>query len=209
LSDQGLAYYGNRVARPPRRGPLTRSVSWVLVALVHILLITLFVMSEILPDQETRHTLPIETMFLLSMLPNTHAPQVKIIKPEVPNATVPVITTAPLVVVPLEEPPMIQPETPADILKSIGEALACGANSFEYLTQAQRNHCPHQPWLGRRLPDGVIVLDAPPKAAEEPTLHMSGAEQLRHDLQTGPACPILQQAPCLHDVLTGANMKPP
>jgi hypothetical protein len=184
-------------------------VSWVLVALVHVFLITLFVMSEILPQDETHKTMPIETMFLLSMLPNTHAPAVKIIKPEVPDATAPIITTAPLVVVPREEPPMIQPEAPEDVLRSIGEELACGANSFEYLTQAQRNHCPHQPWLGKKLPNGTIVLDTPPKPADDSTLHMSGAEQLRHDLQTGPACPILQQAPCLHDAVTGANMKGP
>ncbi len=58
------------------------------------------------------------------------------------------------------------------------------------------------------MPDGTIVLEAPPKLAAQPTIHMSGADQLRKDLQTGPPCPILQQAPCLHDVITGNNMKP-
>ncbi len=71
-------------------------------------------------------------MFLLSMLPNITAPQVKIIKPEVPSAIAPIITTAPVVVAP-PEPPMIQPQTPADILRAIGQALACSANSFENL----------------------------------------------------------------------------
>ena len=207
MSDQGLAYYGNRVAKPPRRGRLTQTVSWVLVALVHFVLLSMFILSEILPKDDTRKPLPIETMFLLSMLPNTPAPPVKIIKPEVPNATAPIITTAPVVVTP-PEPPMIQPETPADILRAIGQALACGANSFEYLTQGQRDHCPHEPWIPKKLPNGTIVLDAPPKTAEQPTVHITGAEQMRKDLQTGPACPILQQAPCLHDVITGNNMKP-
>ena len=167
----------------------------------------MFILSEILPKDDTRKPVPIETMFLLSMLPNTPAPPVKIIQPEVPSAITPTITTAPVVVTP-PEPPMIQPETPADILKAIGQALACGANSFEYLTQGQRDHCPHEPWIAKKLPNGTIVLDAPTRQPEQAEIHLNGADQMRHDMMTGPACPVLQQAPCLHDVITGNNMKP-
>ena len=115
MTDISLADFGNRVAPPPRRSWQRESIVWALVALVHLALITLFVVSEMLPQDDTSRPLPIETMFLLSMLPNMPAPPVRIIKPEVPSAIAPVITVAPVVVAP-PEPPMIEPQTPADIL---------------------------------------------------------------------------------------------
>jgi hypothetical protein len=211
LSDYGLAYYGHRVTRPDRPSLARQTVAWILVALVHAFLLTMFIMSEFLPADQLRKPSPIETMFLLAMRSNMPAPPIKIIKPEVPTATVPTFTTAPLVVVPMPEPPMIQPETPADILKAIGEALACSANSFENLTESAREHCRHPAWQARQQPDGTLVLDTPsklPAQQQQAQIHLNGADQMRHDMETGPACPVLQQAPCLHDVITGNNMKP-
>lgn len=172
---------------------------WALVALVHLLLVTLFVMSEFVPQDRERRPTMIETMFLLSMLPSEDAPQIKVIKPEVPSATAPIFTTAP-VIVQRPEPPMIKPETPADILRSIGEALACGANSYEELTPVARSHCVHEPWIPREAADGTIVLEGPARPVVQGELHLSGAEQMRHDMQTGPNCPILVNTPCLRDM---------
>ena len=199
LNELSLASFGHRITPPVRRSWARQSTVWALVALVHLFLLTLFVMSEFVAQDRLRHPSAIETMFLLSMLPKVSAPPVKIIRPQEPSAIAPVFTTAPLIVLP-PEPPMIKPETPADILRSIGEALACSANTYEELTQAARAHCVHEPWLPRRAADGTIVLEAPARAAAQPELHMTGAEQMRHDLQTGPNCPILVNTPCLRDM---------
>ncbi|HEX4028600.1 MAG TPA: hypothetical protein VHX18_13350, partial [Rhizomicrobium sp.] len=114
----------------------------------------------------------------------------------------PEVTTAPVIVVP---PPNIQPlappQTPADILKAIGEALSCGAENFENLTQAERTRCRHEPWIARKLPNGTIVLEAamPSPFAPAPTVpKISGGEALRHELQTAPPCPIMvANVPCM------------
>ena len=81
------------------------------------------------------------------------------------------------------------PQTPADILKAIGEALSCGAENFENLTQAERNRCKREPWIARKLPNGTIVLEAaaPQPFAPAPVAKISGAEALRHEMQTAPA----------------------
>ena len=82
----------------------------------------------------------------------------------------------------------------------------------ENLTDAQRARCKHQPWIGRKLPDGTIVMELPPKPLPEqtpPQIHLSGSDQVHHDLESGPTgCPILQQAPCIDDIIHGRNSHP-
>ena len=199
MNELSLASFGNRAVPPVRRSWARQSTVWALVALVHLLLVTLFVMSEFAPKDRERHPTMIETMFLLSMMPKEDVPPIKVIKPEVPSATVPIFTTAPQIVM-QPEPPMIQPQTPADILRSIGQALACSANSYEELTPAARARCVHEPWIPRQEADGTIVLEGPPRPVPQAEFHLSGAEQLRHDMQTGPHCPILINTPCLRDM---------
>ncbi len=119
-----------------------------------------------------------------------------------PRASAPEVTTAPVIVVP--PPPNIQPnappQTPADILKAIGEALSCGAENFENLTQAERNRCKHEPWVARKLPNGTIVLEAAaPQAIEPQVPKISGAEALRHQMQTAPSgCSLVSNVPCMN-----------
>ena len=38
---------------------------------------------------------------------------------------------------------------------------------------------------------------------------MTGAEAMRHEMQTAPACPPLQNVPCLHNVITGQTRQFP
>jgi hypothetical protein len=101
---------------------------------------------------------------------------------------------------PLPNTPVAPPQTPADILKAIGEALSCGAENFENLTQAERNRCKHEPWIARRLPNGTIVLEAAAPQAIEPIVpRISGGEALRHELQTAPpGCSLVTNVPCMN-----------
>ena len=65
-----------------------------------------------------------------------------------------------MIVVPPPNPDQAMPQTPADILKAIGEALSCGAENFENLTQTERARCKREPWVAHKLPNGTIVLEA-------------------------------------------------
>ena len=109
-----------------------------------------------------------------------------------------------IVVPPPPNSQIAPPQTPADILKAIGEALSCGAENFENLTQAERNRCKHEPWIARKLPNGTIVLEAaaPQPFAPAPVPKISGAEALRHEMQTAPPCPDHGQQRPLHDMST-------
>jgi hypothetical protein len=122
------------------------------------------------------------------------------IRPEVPRATPPVITTAPVIVLPPPNPNNpAMPQTPADILKAIGEALSCGAENFENLTQAERARCKREPWVAHKLPNGTIVLEAanPSPFVAPPEPKFSGADAMRHQMQTAPPCPIMLNVPCV------------
>jgi hypothetical protein len=205
VTDHALDLYGIRPRRPSseeqRRRQLERLFAWGVVAIIHILM--LFV---VVADQRNRRDLamrpPAETILDLSRSAKGEAPPIRLIQPIVPRAAAPEVSTAPVIVMP--PPPNSQiapPQTPADILKAIGEALSCGAENFENLTQAERNRCRRQPWLARRLPNGTIVLEAaaPQPFAPLPVPKISGAEALRHEMQTAPPCPImLANVPCMN-----------
>jgi len=204
VTDHALAFYGNRPQRLPneeeRRLLVRRVISWGLVALVHFLLLSILVV-----DQYHWRTLvikqPAETILNLTRLPRGQAPPIQMIQPIVPRAAPPEITTAPVIVVP--PPPNSQiapPQSPADILKAIGEALSCGAENFENLTQAERSRCKHEPWIARKLPNGTIVLEAAaPQAIEPPVPKISGGEALRRQMQTAPSgCSLVSNVPCIN-----------
>lgn len=213
LSDQGLAYYGNRVVRAPedpRRRALKRTLAFGLAALVHLGFLILLTIS-VIQQQKIGARGPIETILNLSMLRNpSTAPPVNLIRPQIQNAAPPEIETAPITITPPKpQEEENKPAAPGDVLKAVGQAVACGASNFENLTDAQRAHCKHPPWIARKLPNGNIVMDVPPKQAAPPQIHMSGSDELHHQLQTGPGgCPILQQAPCVDDIIHGRSAHP-
>ena len=183
-----------------RRLLIRRVISWTLVGLIHVLLLSLFILDQIRERSLMVRHEPVETILDLTKLPAGEAPPVRLVKPEVPTATPPVVTTAPMIVVPPANPDEAVPQTPADILKAIGEALSCGAENFEHLTQAERARCKTEPWIARKLPNGTIVLEAanPSPYAPPSQLKLSGADAMRRQLQTAPPCPvILVNTPCL------------
>lgn len=209
MTDHALAFYGNRPNRlsdeENRRQLMRRLISWGLVALVHVLLLSMMVLDRYHWEKVTLRR-PAETILELATLPKGEAPPVQLIQPIVPRATAPEITTAPVIVVP--PPPKTNeaapPQTPADILKAIGEALSCGAENFENLTQAERNRCKHEPWIARKLPNGTIVLEAAaPQAIEPPVPKISGGEALRRQMQTAPSgCSLVSNLPCANPTVT-------
>jgi hypothetical protein len=202
VTDHALAFYGNR--RLPneeeRRLLVLRAVSWVLVVLIHIVILSAFILDQYRMSHLTLKP-PVETILDLTKLPVGQAPPIQMIQPEVPRAAPPVITTAPVIVLPPPNPDQAMPQTPADILKAIGEALSCGAENFENLTQTERARCKREPWIARKLPNGTIVLEAanPSPFAPPPVPKLSGADAMRHQMQTAPPCPIMLNVPCLQN----------
>lgn len=179
---------------------MRRVISWGLVALVHVLLLSMMVLDRYHWQKLTIKPAA-ETILELARLPaQGEAPPVRLIQPIVPRASAPEITTAPVIVVPPppNANPAAPPQTPADILKAIGEALSCGAENFENLTQAERNRCKHEPWIARKLPNGTIVLEAAAPQAIEPLVpKISGGEALRRQMQTAPSgCSLVSNVPC-------------
>jgi hypothetical protein len=200
LTDHALAYYGNRGLpdEEERRLMIRRAISWTLVGLVHILLLSAFILGQY---QNARLFLRPQKEIILDLtrLPKGVAPPIRLIQPLVPHAEAPTITTAPVIVLP---PPNADqtapPQTPADILKAIGEALSCGAENYENLTQAERARCKREPWIARKMPDGTIVLQAanPISPYAPPVVpKISGADAMRRQMQQAPPCPILVTTP--------------
>ena len=203
MTDHALTFYENRPARPSRveerRLLIRRAATWTLVALVHVVLLSAFILDQY---RTARFTLkPRQEIILdIAKLPAGPAPPIRLIQPAVPSATAPKINTAPVIVLPPLNPDQAMPQTPADILKAIGEALSCGAENFENLTQTERARCKREPWVAHRLPNGTIVLQAAnqsPFAPPPPIPKLSGADAMRHQMQTTAPCPIMLNIPCV------------
>lgn len=207
MTDHALAFYGNRPLRltteEERRQFMRRAISWALVVLVHVLLLSIMALDQYHWRRLALRKPGVETILDLSPAPRSAAPPVQLIQPIVPRASAPEITTAPVIVVPpppnSEAPPV--PQSPTDILKAIGEALSCGAENFENLTQAERSRCRHEPWIARKLPNGTIVLEAaaPSPFAPAPAPKISGAEAMRRQMETAPpGCSLVTNTPCVN-----------
>ncbi len=208
MTDHALTFYGNRPLRltteEERRQFMRRAISWTLVALVHVLLLSILALDRYHWQRLALRKPGSELILDLSQAPRSAAPPIQLIQPIVPRASAPEITTAPVTVVP-PPPPNSQappvPQSPADILKAIGEALSCGAENFENLTQTERSRCKHEPWIARKLPNGTIVLEAaaPSPFAPAPRPKISGAEALRHQMETAPpGCALVTNTPCVN-----------
>ncbi len=212
LTDDILPYPAWRMRFVPseaerRRIWLRDSIAWVLVALIHLVIFLILVVSlQQARDRQGRRT-PIESILDLSLLKQNKATPLDVTKPEDNERDD--VSAKPLTIMP-PKPPIIEQERPesappGDVLNSIGQALACGANSFEYLTPQQQARCLRQPWHGVIMPNGTIVLDAPNHSAVPGPLDMTGADSLRHQAQTAPNCPMMLNTPCLADMFNGVD----
>jgi hypothetical protein len=204
-------FAGVRLSPRPRKEPhlASRTVSTVLVVLVHIFFFFFFAVS-ILKFDERGHRM-VETILMLPVQGNDREARRRLVAPEFKQDDNPAASTAPIAI-PRLPPPIVERDdhtaAPGDILGAVGQTLACAAGNFEHLTQPERERCRRIPWQGAKIPNGSIVMlpkDAVPRLAEPaPEFRMSGAEQLNRDLATGgPPCPILQNTPCLSGILHG------
>lgn len=222
MTDNSLAppppfYTGGHLnlGQDKRRMLVSRTISTVLVILVHVFFFFFFAVSIMKFDE--RGSRLVETLLLLPTAGSNRIAHDRLITPVVKPREAPLASTAPITLPALPPPP---PETPlkggaaispGDILGAVGQTLACAAGNFEHLTQPERARCRHVPWIGARLPSGNIVLlpdinrlrlpGAPP-----PEPRISGRDQIQRDLNAGgPPCPMLQNTPCLSGILNGTG----
>jgi hypothetical protein len=198
-----------------RRKTLWRTISWALVALLHVLFFFSFVLG--IRPFDFRERRVVETILTLPMAGNNQQER-QTTNPQ------PLVNTAPRMLAPpinipkpppvLEQPKENQPgagQGPVDVLGAVGRELACSAGIWEHLTMVERQHCGLYPWRGVKLPNGTLVMipkNVLPRLKEAPDTEFSvnsGGDQLRAQTQAGiipgqGGCPILQNTPCLHAI---------
>jgi hypothetical protein len=166
------------------------------VAVLHILVIFLLLQADWIPVVRARP--PAEAPLLWLLLPK--APGTS--KPEQQRSQKPASREAVKVyTLPITLPPP-SPNAITDPALALGRALACEANSFEYLTPEGRASCRRPPWNYRYDKDGMIVLDTQYKPPEpKPT----NADIMARQRIEGPVCPenVDPNAPCLSSVIQG------
>jgi hypothetical protein len=175
-----------------RRKQLRRGVVLAAVAVLHVLLFYVFVVSERIP-LASRVAQPVEVQItFLQPKQRASSPPAVIFA----NPTRPILPE----VVPQPITPEIQtPEQKEqDALRALGIALACGATRYEYLSSAERKLCKHPPW--KMPPNKNLALTPPPIP---PIGQLTGAEAMAKMRAQAPPCPLEQQTPCIHTIIYG------
>jgi hypothetical protein len=184
-----------RTDEDARQRAARRAATAVVVAALHVVFILLLIQADWIPG--LRQKSPSEAPLLWLLLPKAPGTpkieQRRSLK-ETPREA-PVIYSLPITL------PRPQPDA-VDPALAIGQALACGANSFEYLTPQAQARCKRVPWNYRVERDGTVVLDTHYKRPEpKPT----PADVLAHERYTAPSCPeyVDPNAPCISGIIGG------
>lgn len=172
------------------------------VAVLHVAFVFLLIYSEWLPGLHMRR--PSEAPLLWLLLPPTPGvpkPEPKRPTPNEATTEAPAIYTLPIIRLP--PPP---PNAITDPALALGQALACGANSYEYLSPLGRANCKRRPWNFTYDQYGDIVLNTrfqrPP-----PEPKPSSADIMARQRIEGPTCPenVDPNAPCLDKIFHPAG----
>ena len=173
---------------------MRRGVAAVAVAVLHAAFILFLIQADWIADLRTRP--PAEPPLLWLFLPKS--PGVPKAAPQRSQKEAPHERPA-FFSLPITLPPSPNAIDPGLLL---GQALACGANSFEYLTPVGRLNCRRPPWNFTYTNDGTIILNTQYRRPEpKPT----PAEVLAHERYTAPSCPesVDPNAPCISGIIGG------
>lgn len=198
-----------RSEAPSAERTTRRATAWVVVAVIHITFLSIFMISQTLP-QLFRHA-GSETLILLPQAAgNANAPARPVLEPPTPYHGSTEVLPAPITITPppIHIVPESTPSSPGDILGAVGREIGCGANSFEYLTPSEQLRCHRIPWHGVMLPNGNIVLDSPQlrsRFAPPPEEKISGADAQRRDIGRAPDCPLMLNLPCMNSFVHQGN----
>lgn len=188
-----------RAAEAERERMLKRVGAGIAVALVHVFILAALLtaghfgilrpkaqpkeMTLLLPalQQKTREVLPPTPLPLPDARPTVQLPPTITLPPPKPDTTT-------------------RPST--DVMQAIGKELACGAGSYEHLSQSDREECKRHPWKYKKNAKGVIVLDVTKPLPDEP---VAGADAELHIQQTQDPCLAAgnTHSECIHKTIFG------
>lgn len=189
----------NRAAEAERERTLKRVGAAIAVALVHVVILAALLTAGHFgiirlkaPPKEMTLLLPALQQKAREALPPAPLPQ-----PE----TRPLVQLPPTITLPPPKPDTATRPSP-DVMQAIGKELACGAGSYEHLSQSDREECKRHPWKFKKNAKGVIVLDVIKPLPEEP---VSGADSELHIQQTQDPCLAAgnTHSECIHKTIFG------
>lgn len=180
------------------RRALRRTVAAFAVVVLHILFVFMLIWAEWVPGLHVRTFK--ETPLLWLLLPRSPGLE----KPVQPHESKEAAHTEHMtVVVPITPP---EPSTAINPAYVLGQALACGAASYEHLSPEGRAKCRAAPWQFKYDRYGVIVLNSAPRPVQPEKPRQSDVQA--HERNTAPECPkyIDPNAPCLSAIMP--NQRP-
>jgi hypothetical protein len=186
-----------RIDEDARQRAARRAATAVVVAALHVVFILLLIQADWIPALHPKS--PTEAPLLWLLLPKApgtpKVEQRRSLK-ETPREA-PVIYSLPITL-----PPQRSDATDPALL--LGQALACGANSFEYLAPQAQARCKRVPWNYRVEADGTVVLDThykPPEPKPAP------ADIMARERYRAPVCPenVDPNAPCLAKIIPDSS----
>jgi hypothetical protein len=190
-----------RQAEDARKRNLKRVYAGIAVAILHVLIVILLLTSQWVPITIAK-VKEVEALQWVTLPAPIRATEERI-RPKSPN----VGTVDPSLV-----PKILRPKTEeennaiSDFGLALGRALACGANSYEWLNSKRRAECLHKPWNFVYDRYGNVVLDARPRVVQDQETLRPGDVQA-HERNTAPVCPtnIDPNAPCLSAIIGGRH----
>ena len=187
-----------RTGEAERERYLKRIGAAIAVALVHVLILLALLTGVVdvtsrAPPKEVELLLPPLQQKTRTTQPSTPLPL------PTPRAA-PEVEPLRTITLPLPKPETQRP--PGDVMEAIGKELACGAGSYEHLSQAEREVCRRQPWKFKKNAKGVIVLDVTKPLPDAP---VSGADAELHIQQTQDPCLAAgnTHSECIHKTIFG------
>lgn len=180
-----------------RRGTLA-----LIVVAVHLLVIAWMVSTKIMPQPKL--VLPHKTQLLWLLAPRK-APDGVRERIDKPSDLVDQVYKAVQLLdkAPKEERPNAITLDPG---LALGQALSCGAGSYEYLTAEGKRRCTRKPWNYTYDRNGFLILRAPNMPPPRREKKLDPRDQMRQQRETAPTCAdgaANGGAPCIGNIING------
>jgi len=187
-----------RLEEMARKRAMRRFLAAAGVVVFHILFLILLVTSEWFPV-EVKEQIERRPLLWILLPQASKTPKVIPVKP--------LKSTQGQAASTFVKPDLVRPQeenNAIDLGLALGRSLACGANSYEYLTLKQRLNCHYQPWQFVYDRYGNVVLYANQRPPEE-TEKLRPSDIQAHERNTAPSCPknADPNAPCIGDIING------
>lgn len=169
------------------------------VTLAHIAVVILLVRTTLIAI--TREKPPVETQLLWLLLPP--APNSPGTQSERQAADMVKQAYKAVQLLPLVQSKEVRPNAiTIDPGLALGQAMACGAGKFEYLTRDGQAHCISKPWKYTFDQYGYIILDTSPQEKKKKEEKLRPSDVMAHQRYSAPVC-LVPNAPCAERIING------